>query len=84
MPQAFVRWNTVLAIAAVLCVLTAVCSAQTFVIGSSNTVTADPPVSRPEVTPCVVPLFSGLQFVNFNIPTYHTRRQPTVPDPGRK
>jgi hypothetical protein len=70
MPQALFRWNMVLAIAAVLCLLTAVSSAQNFVIGSSNTVTADPPVPRPEVKPCVVSLFSGLQFVNFTIPTY--------------
>ena len=60
MPQAVFRWNTVLTIAAVLCVLAAVSSAQNFVIGSSNTVTADPPVPRPGVKPCVESLFSGL------------------------
>jgi hypothetical protein len=84
MPQAVVRWNTVLAIAAVLFVLTAVSSAQTFVIGSSNTVTADPPVSRPEVKPCVVSLFSGLQFVNFNIPTYQYTPPAGCPGPWQK
>ena len=34
--------------------------------GSRNTVTADPPVVRPQWQPCVAPLFSGLQFVNYN------------------
>lgn len=84
MPQAFVRCNTVLAIAVVLCVLTAVCSAQTLVIGSSNTVAADPPVSRPQVTPCVVSLFSGLQFVNFDIPTYQYAPPASCPGPWQK
>lgn len=40
------------------------------VIGSQNTVTADPPVSRPHEQPCVVQLFSGFQFVNYNIQDY--------------
>ena len=40
------------------------------VIGSQNTVTADPPVSRPHEKPCVVQLFSGFQFVNYNIQDY--------------
>jgi hypothetical protein len=43
---------------------------QAPVIGSSNTVTADPPVPRPHETPCIVPLFSGFQFVNFNIQSF--------------
>jgi hypothetical protein len=40
------------------------------VIGSQNTVTADPPVPRPHQKPCVVQLFSGFQFVNYNIQDY--------------
>ena len=39
-------------------------------IGSQNTVTADPPVSHPDGKPCVVQLFSGYQFVNFNVLSY--------------
>jgi hypothetical protein len=35
-------------------------------IGSSNTVTADPNIARPSTTPCVVQLFSGTGFDNFN------------------
>jgi hypothetical protein len=36
------------------------------VIGSANTATADPPVARPDTTPCVVQLFDGLVFANFS------------------
>ncbi len=37
-----------------------------FVIGSLNTVTADPPVTRPSTQPTVVPLFTGVTFTDFN------------------
>ena len=65
-----IRRGKNLTITAILCFVTGVSAAQNFQIGSSNTVTADPPVSRPDVKPCVVSLFSGLQFVNFNVPTF--------------
>ena len=58
--------------------------AQNFQIGSSNPVTADPPVSRPRVKPCVVTLFSGLQFVNFNVPTYQYQPPSACPGPWQK
>src|ERR1700685_366282 len=35
-------------------------------VGSANTVTADPLVTRPSTTPCVVQLFSNAQFFDFN------------------
>jgi len=34
-------------------------------IGSSNPITAEPPVSRPDTQPCVVQLFSNLAFADF-------------------
>jgi hypothetical protein len=34
-------------------------------VGSSNPITAEPPVSRPHTTPCVVPLFNNLAFADF-------------------
>lgn len=37
-----------------------------YVIGSSNTVTADPTIPRPKTTPCVVQLLSNAEFDNFN------------------
>src|SRR5271170_1780769 len=42
-------------------------AANTPVIGSSDTVTADPPVAHPNTKPCVVSLFSNLEFADFNI-----------------
>ena len=36
------------------------------VIGSANTATADPPVPRPDTTPCVVTLFSDDVFADFS------------------
>ena len=36
------------------------------VIGSANTATADPPVPRPDTTPCVVQLFNNFTFADFS------------------
>lgn len=52
-----------------------------FQIGSSNTITADPLVPRPHEKPCIVPLFSGFQFVNFNIQTYQFTPPANCPGP---
>ncbi|WP_394841732.1 hypothetical protein LZC95_32235 [Pendulispora brunnea] len=35
-------------------------------IGSADTATADPPVTRPRTKPCVVPLFNDVAFTNFD------------------
>ena len=35
-------------------------------IGSSNPVTAEPPISRPHTRPCVVPLFHELAFADLH------------------
>ncbi|MFZ3215968.1 MAG: peptide-N4-asparagine amidase [Candidatus Acidiferrales bacterium] len=40
------------------------------VIGSPNTVTADPPLTHPNTKPCVVTLFSNLEFADFNIKSF--------------
>jgi hypothetical protein len=39
-------------------------------VGSSNPITAEPPVARPDTKPCVVPLFSNLEFADFTPKTY--------------
>ncbi len=39
-------------------------------IGSSNPVTAEPPVSRPPTQPCVVSLFNNLAFADFTPKTF--------------
>lgn len=53
-------------------------------IGSQNTVTADPPVPRPPEKPCIVPLFAGYQFVNFNIQSYQFTPPAGCPGPYEK
>lgn len=59
-------------IAAATAALTLASAAQTHTapsvaqIGSQNTVTADPAVPRPSTTPCVVNLFSGVEFADFS------------------
>jgi hypothetical protein len=78
------RLKATFTLVAVLCVLASVCAAQSFQIGSSNTVTADPPVPRPHTTPCVVPLFTGLQFVDFSVPTYQYTPPADCPGPWKK
>jgi hypothetical protein len=52
-------------------------------IGSSNPITADPPVERPHTTPCTVQLFTNEQFADFNIKdfNYAPHRSATVPGP---
>ncbi len=40
-------------------------------IGSSNPITADPPVERPHTTPCSVQLFTNEQFADFNIKDFN-------------
>jgi hypothetical protein len=40
-------------------------------IGSSNPITADPPVERPHTTPCTVQLFTNEQFADFNVKDFN-------------
>jgi hypothetical protein len=82
--SAVVRCAKNLAVVGVLSLTAHIAAARSFQIGSSNMVTADPPVSRPHVKPCVVTLFAGLQFVDFSVPTYQTSRHPLVQVHGRK
>jgi len=54
------------------------------VVGSQNTVTADPPVSRPHGKPCIVPLYSGVQFADFSAKTYTFTPPSGCPGPWEK
>jgi len=55
-----------------------------YVIGSSNTVTADPLVTRPSTTPCVVQLFSGASFYDFNVENFTYTPPSACPGPWAK
>jgi Peptide N-acetyl-beta-D-glucosaminyl asparaginase amidase A len=52
--------------------------------GSSNTVSADPNIKRPSTTPCVVRLFSGAQFTDFNVENFDYAPPPDCPGPWAK
>ena len=68
----------------------AVASAQVVVvpttpqIGSSNPITAAPPVARPSSKPCVVPLFSNLAFADFNPKSFSYTPSAACPGPWAK
>lgn len=53
-------------------------------IGSSNPVTAEPTVSRPRTTPCVVQLFQNLKFADFTPKTYNYSPPAGCPGPWSK
>jgi hypothetical protein len=47
-------------------------------------VTADPPVERPDETPCTVTLFTNFQFTNFTYPTFQYTPPASCPPPWAK
>jgi len=53
-------------------------------VGSGNTVTAAPLVQRPSTTPCVVTLFSGASFYDFNVENFVYTPPPGCPGPWAK
>ena len=55
-----------------------------YVIGSANTVSADPNITRPSTTPCVVQLFSGAQFTDFNVENFTFAPPSACPGPWAK
>ncbi|MGA9507633.1 MAG: peptide-N4-asparagine amidase [Candidatus Sulfotelmatobacter sp.] len=55
-----------------------------YVIGSANTVTADPTVPRPSTKPCVVQLFSGASFYDFNVENFTYSPPSDCPGPWAK
>ncbi len=55
-----------------------------FVIGSSNTVTADPPIPRPSTTPCIVQLMSSAEFDNYNPVSFTYTPPADCPGPWAK
>lgn len=54
------------------------------VIGSANTATADPPVPRPDTTPCVVQLFNNFTFANFSPKPFSFTPPANCPGPWAK
>ena len=55
-----------------------------YVIGSANTVSADPNVTVPKTTPCVVELFSDAAFFDFNVENFTYAPPSSCPGPWAK
>lgn len=53
-------------------------------IGSANTATADPPVPRPNTTPCTVTLFSNIAFADFSPKLFTFTPSSACPGPWAK
>lgn len=53
-------------------------------IGSSNPITAEPPVARPNTNPCVVPLFQNLAFADFTPKVFSYTPPAACPGPWAK
>jgi len=55
-----------------------------YVIGSANTVTADPTIPRPSTTPCIVQLLSNAEFDSFNPVSFTYTPPAACPGPWAK
>jgi Peptide N-acetyl-beta-D-glucosaminyl asparaginase amidase A len=53
-------------------------------VGSSNPATAEPSVSRPHTTPCIVPLFQEQAFADFNLKFFSYTPPSACPGPWAK
>ena len=85
MPRTFCLARNLFPLLLVATVLSPFASASgPYVIGSGNTVTADPDVTRPFTTPCVVQLFSGAQFFDFNVENFNYSPPSECPGPWAK
>jgi len=64
--------------------VTAALASGPYTIGSSNTVTADPTISRPSTTPCIVQLLNNAEFDNFNPVSFPFTPPADCPGPWAK
>jgi hypothetical protein len=82
MPRSVCLARNLFPLLLVVAVLVPFASASgTYVVGSANTVTAEPNLKRPSTTPCVVQLFTGAQFFDFNVENFTFAPPSTCPGP---
>jgi len=74
----------VLSAAAVAAHAQVVIAPSTPQIGSSNPVTAEPSVTRPHTSPCVVRLFQDLKFADFTLKSFNYTPPASCPGPWSK
>ena len=88
-PVSYLKKHSRILAAVSLLMVACVLSAQTIpppglVIGSANTATADPPVPRPDTTPCVVQLFNNFVFADFSLHSFSFTPPAGCPGPWSK
>jgi hypothetical protein len=84
MPRTFNLLRSLLPLLLVALLASLASASGPYTIGSGNTVTADPNVTRPSTTPCVVQLFSGAQFFDFNVENFSFAPPSECPGPWAK
>ena len=77
-------WLFILVIVCSTMMASAAFASGPYTIGSANTVSADPNVTRPTTTPCVVQLFTGAQFFDFNVENFTYAPPSACPGPWAK
>jgi hypothetical protein len=83
-PLALLALLTSFALAAPVLAQPAATAPSTPVVGSGNTVTADPPLPRPKTTPCTVALFNNFQFADFSPKPFTYAPPAACPGPWAK
>lgn len=88
-PISFLSSSSISIAKALIVALTVLAAAASFgqsglQIGSANTATADPPVPRPNTTPCVVQLFSNIAFADFSPKLFSFTPPAACPGPWAK
>jgi hypothetical protein len=84
MPRTLSLLRSLLSLLLVAALASLASASGPYTIGSGNTVTADPNVTRPSTTPCVVQLFSGAQFFDFNVENFSFAPPSECPGPWAK
>jgi len=84
MPRTFNLLRSLLPLLLVALLASLASASGPYTLGSGNTVTADPNVTRPSTTPCVVQLFSGAQFFDFNVENFSFAPPSECPGPWAK
>jgi hypothetical protein len=84
MPRTLSLLRSLLPLLLVVALASLASASGPYTIGSGNTVTADPNVTRPSTTPCVVQLFSGAQFFDFNVENFSFAPPADCPGPWAK
>jgi len=82
--QSFTHLRTLVPFLVAAILVPAAFASGPYVIGSPNTVTADPNIPRPATTPCVVQLLNNAEFDNFDPVSFNFTPPSDCPGPWAK